>query len=290
VDLISLAITQAEHLGGVEKKLIRLAVRDEQELRTLSLADWENLIGRRIRSKAWNPDQALSRAEAYVRLAGARGWYHTELGDSRYPALLAQIHDPPFWLWWTGEPPSSISLWLAVVGTRSPSEDGRKAAYQLGKDCAGQRIGHVSGLAFGVDAASHAGAVAAGGRSLAVLPGGLNCVAPRGNLGLARQIVANGGWLVSESPPDMPAAPWRFVERNRIIAGLAPALVVVEAPEASGALISARYALDENRDVMVHACGLASNWGAGTRQLREEGAKIYQNMGGIAREYGLDGS
>ena len=150
---------------------------------------------------------------------------------------------------------------VSVVGTRRLTADGMNAAKAFAYDAAlhGQTV--VSGLAFGADACSHAGAVAAAfdemekngvfcercGKTAAVLPCGIDCVVTNANKRIARQILQTGGCLLSEYPPGVCAEKWRFVQRNRIIAGLSPATVIVQAPAGSGALITADFALDFGR-------------------------------------------
>jgi DNA processing protein len=286
MDIISLALAQIECLKGMEKLLLRSVLRDEADLQAMPLAGLSEILGRPVRSNEWQPSMMLARAHVQASIATARAWQVCALEQVGYPYLLAQITDPPFLLWFSGKPPEPDTLWCAVVGTRAPTESGRQAAYQLGFQCAAWHIGHLSGLAYGVDAASHGGAVAAGGVSMAVLPGGLDCLAPAGNAHLAQRIVSGGGFLCSEYGPGVKAAPWRFVARNRIIAGFAPVLVLCEAPEKSGALISARFALAENRDVLVHPVALEGSRSAGSREFVAQGARIFGSLGAIASEYG----
>ncbi|GMO61375.1 MAG: hypothetical protein Ta2A_07440 [Treponemataceae bacterium] len=145
---------------------------------------------------------------------------------------------------------------VAVVGTRHPSMNALKAARSFSHDAANDGITVVSGLAYGIDAAAHSGAYEAeNGATIAVLATGCDTVSPAANRALARAVVERKrGCLVSEYPPGTAAAKWRFVQRNRIIAGLSAATLVVEAPEGSGALLTADYALDMDRELFIHAC------------------------------------
>ena len=163
--------------------------------------------------------------------------------------------------------------WVAVVGTRGPDERSKRAAYGLGRDLAGAGAVVVSGLAWGIDGQAHRGAVETG-VTVAVLGHGIDGVSPVGHQGLARRILAAGGAMVSEYGPGEPAFGYRFVERNRIISGLARTVVVVQAPVRSGALATADFGLDQGRDVVVHAEGLEGDRGAGTRNLARQGAPI----------------
>jgi DNA processing protein len=147
-------------------------------------------------------------------------------------------------------------------------------------------VGLVSGLAFGIDAAAHAGAVQLDGYSVAVLAGGIDLVQPRSNARLAARMVDAGGTLLGEFGPGTVAKKWHFPVRNRIISGLCPALVVVEAPEKSGALITARYALDQGRDVYVHAAGCQGPRGTGTKILAEAGAVVIRGIDAVVGPVG----
>lgn len=284
-------LAQLEHLASEEKLLLDQVVREPEMLCSLSRTDLGDILAKDLkRELVWNPFQLLAGAENLARTAEARYWSTVSLGSPAYPALLRGIGRPPYLLWFAGTVPGCWTPWLAVVGTRQPGEEGRKAAWSLGEDCAAHGLGHVSGLAFGIDVASHAGALHGGGLSLAVLPGGLDCLSPRAHAGLAARICAQGGALCSEFLPSTAAAPWRYAIRNRIIAGLASLTLVVEAPEKSGALLTAGYALAEGRDVWVHPAGLRSTRGAGTRRLCTEGARTYCGMGELVSEYGWSDS
>jgi len=172
--------------------------------------------------------------------------------DSAYPPLLKEISWPPLALYVRGDfPAPATTVGVAIVGTRKATEDGCDLARRFANDIA--LAGHtvVSGLAFGIDAAAHAGCLDAHGRTIAVLANGLDAVYPRTNERLARRVLENGGALVSEYPPGAPPLPHRFLERNRIVSGLSRGVVIIEAPDRSGSLATARFALDQNRDVFV---------------------------------------
>jgi DNA processing protein len=166
------------------------------------------------------------------------------------------------------------------VGTRVPTEAAKQAAFALGRDLAAAGVVVVSGLARGIDGQAHRGAVEAG-LTVAVLGNGIDTVCPGGHEGLARKILATGGALVSEYGPGEPAFGYRFVERNRIISGLARSVVVVQAPARSGALITADFALDQGRDVVVHEAGLEGDRGAGTRALAVQGAPVVKTVADV---------
>jgi len=193
-------------------------------------------------------------------------------GEEGYPPLLAELHDPPARLHLRGGPPGMLSRpSVAVVGARSCSPYGAQVARELARSLAAAGLVVVSGLARGVDAEAHRGALAAGGLTVAVLGCGIDRDYPRAHSELARRI-AESGLVVSEYPPGIEPAPWRFPARNRIIAGLALATVVVEARERSGALITADFALELGREVFATPGEITSSLSAGTNDLLRQGA------------------
>ena len=192
--------------------------------------------------------------------------------DRGYPPLLAELHDPPERLHIRG---GEIELLtrpaVAVVGARSCSPYGREVGRSLARELAAAGLVVISGLARGIDGEAHRGALDAGGPTLAVLGCGIDRDYPRAHADLARRI-AESGAIVSEYPPGVEPAPWRFPARNRIIAGLALATVVIEARERSGALITADFALELGRDVFAVPGEITSVLSSGTNGLIRQGA------------------
>jgi DNA processing protein len=195
-------------------------------------------------------------------------------GGTGFPPLLAQIPDPPSCLWVRGDADIAVLAEpaVAIVGARACSGYGRSVARMLANDAAAAGAVVVSGLARGVDGEAHRGALAAGGRTVAVLGCGVDRDYPAAHGQLASSIVESGGLVVSEYEPGIEPAPWRFPARNRIIAGLARATVVVEARERSGALITADFALEDGREVMAVPGEITSALSAGTNSLLRQGA------------------
>jgi len=193
-------------------------------------------------------------------------------GDSRYPALLGAIPTPPT-LFVRGELVDDDALALAIVGSRRPTPYGLAVAERLASDLAARGVTIVSGLARGIDTAAHRGALAAGGRTIAVLGCGLDVVYPRENVPLARTIETRGA-VVSQFPAGMPALPGHFPARNRTLAGLALGVVVVEAAEKSGALITAGFAGDLGRETFAVPGRITSPSSAGANRLIQDGAKL----------------
>ena len=193
-------------------------------------------------------------------------------GDARYPVLLAAIPAPPA-LFARGALSDDDALALAIVGSRRPTPYGLAVAERLASDLAARGVTIVSGLARGIDTAAHRGALAAGGRTLAVLGCGLDVVYPPENRALARAIETQGA-LVSQFAPGVPALAGHFPARNRTLAGLALGVVVVEAADRSGALITAGFAGDLGREVFAVPGRITSPTSAGANRLIQDGAKL----------------
>jgi DNA processing protein len=194
------------------------------------------------------------------------------LGETGYPALLAAIYDPPKRLYLRGVRRHLLDgPCIAVVGARACSSYGAQVARSLGRGLAAAGAVVVSGLARGVDGEAHRGALEASGATVAVLGCGIDRDYPQAHAGLAARI-ADAGLIVSEYPPGVEPAPWRFPARNRIVAGLSAAVVVVEARERSGALITAELALEEGREVLAVPGEITSALSAGTNALLRQGA------------------
>jgi DNA processing protein len=194
-------------------------------------------------------------------------------GAAAYPELLAAIHDPPPALWLRGDgDPTLLGLpSVAIVGARACSSYGRSVARTLGRELASAGLVVVSGLARGIDGEAHRGALDGDGVTIAVLGCGIDRDYPSVHRELARRIVERG-LVVSEYEPGVEPAPWRFPARNRIIAGLCGATVVVEARERSGALITADFALDDGREVMAVPGEITSAVSRGSNALLRIGA------------------
>jgi DNA processing protein len=207
--------------------------------------------------------------------------------DIEFPPLLREIPHPPFGIYVRGILPANDASGIAIVGTRRATPEGKSTARRFAAELARAGIVIVSGLAFGVDAAAHEGCLDARGTTIAVLACGLAQVYPRNNEPPARHILANGGAIISEYPPDMPAYPSRFLERNRIVSGLTKGTLVVEAPERSGSLATTRFALEQNRDVFVVPGPVTHPNFKGSHALIRQGAELVTTPGDILESYGV---
>jgi DNA processing protein len=193
------------------------------------------------------------------------------LNDERYPALLRAIHDPPALLYVRGELPETDSL--AVVGARRATTAGRRLTEEICAEVGSRRITVVSGLARGIDTAAHRGALEGGGKTVAVLGCGIDRVYPAENTRLFNSIEENGA-IVSEYPPGTPPLPGHFPGRNRIISGMCLGVLVVEAAQGSGSLITADFALEQGREVFAVPGQVHAPTAGGVNRLLKDGARL----------------
>ena len=207
-------------------------------------------------------------------------------GDDGYPANLKEIYDPPNPLYVKGTLSAYDQKSVAIVGSRRPTQQGKEIAARLACSLAEQGITVISGLARGIDTAAHYGALKAGGRTLAVLGSGLNNIYPSENCRLADKIVETGALLSEFCLRSIPAA-WHFPQRNRIISGLALAVIVVEAGDKSGALITAYIALEQGRDVMAAPGSIDNPMSRGPHKLIKEGALLIEGVDDIIEALGM---
>ena len=229
-------------------------------------------------------DEAVERSRL-----GAGGIRWLPRSDPGFPQRLASIHDPPpgLFLRGTADPELLSAPAVAVVGARACSDYGAHVARSLAREVAAAGVVVVSGLARGVDGWAHRGCLDAGGRTIAVLGCGVERDYPRAHAGLAAEIAATG-LVVSEYPPGVAPAPWRFPARNRIVAGLAAATVVVEARERSGALITADLALEEGREVLAVPGEITSALSSGSNGLLRLGAAPVTSAADVLEAIGVE--
>jgi DNA processing protein len=207
------------------------------------------------------------------------------LDDGSYPALLREIDDPPPVLYVKGDWQACFDQpSIGVVGSRTCSTYGENSSEMLARDLASRGITVTSGLARGIDTAAHRGAIRGQGRTTAVMGTGLDMVYPRENTGLTREILASGGCLVTQFPLGTPPLKDNFPYRNRIISGLSYGVLIVEASERSGSLITARLATEQGREVMAVPGNITSGNSFGTNYLIKSGAKLVQQWQDIVAE------
>jgi DNA processing protein len=206
--------------------------------------------------------------------------------DDGYPKRLREIYDYPPLIYIKGTLQPDDTYCVAVVGSLKLSAYGRQISQELAQELAASGITVVSGLARGVDTAAHQGALNAGGRTLAVLGSGVDHIYPGENTALAGEITAHGA-LISEYPPGTKPRPDYFPRRNRILSGLSLGVLITEADENSGALITARHALEQNREVFAVPGSILTLTSRGSNRLIQEGAKLVTNISDILEELNL---
>jgi DNA processing protein len=207
------------------------------------------------------------------RVVEAGGFFLTR-EDAEYPSRLLNIYDPPAVLWGRGDATLLDRPGIAVVGTRHPSPYGAGMAEMLSRDLANRRMVILSGMARGIDSAAHKGALTAGGKTIAVWGTGIDVVYPKENKKLAEQIVESGGAILSEYPLGTFPAPQNFPLRNRIISGMSVGVLVVEGGEYSGTRITARCAMEQNRDVYAVPGNVTNKNSWGPNTLIKQGARL----------------
>jgi len=209
------------------------------------------------------------------------------LDDPNYPPLLKEISDPPFVLYAIGDLSSLLQPKVAMVGTRKPSITGSETAKRFAFELAGKDITIVSGLALGIDAEAHKGALAANGKTIAVMGTGIDSIYPRRHMKLAADLCENG-LLLSEFPLKSPPIAGHFPLRNRIISGLSLCTLVVEAAIRSGSLITARLAIEQNRDVLAIPGSIYNPQAMGCHYLLQQGAKLVTTSADVLDELGVE--
>lgn len=218
--------------------------------------------------------KAREAAESEIKRVAEAGGVVLTPEDAGYPERLREIYDPPTVLWIRGSVELLARPGIAVVGTRQPSPYGAGMAELLSRDLANRRLTILSGMARGVDTAAHKGALDAGGKTVAVWGTGIDVIYPKENKKLAESIVAGGGTIVSEYPLGTFPAPQNFPIRNRILSGMSVGVLVIEAAEYSGTRITARCAMEQNRDVYAVPGNVTNKNSWGPNTLIKQGAKL----------------
>lgn len=241
------------------------------------------------RGERWRGFERRFDERAYLETLAARNLRFLRRSSPHFPPLLRAIHDPPPGLFLRGvaEPELLARPAVAIVGARASSGYGAAVARSLGRELAAAGLVVVSGLARGIDAEAHRGALEAEGTTVAVLGCGVDRDYPAAHAELARR-VADAGLVVSEYAPGVEPAPWRFPARNRIVAGLCAATVVVEARERSGALITTDLAMEEGREVFAVPGEITSSLSAGTNALLKLGAAPLTSAADVLASFGIE--
>ncbi len=246
----------------------------------------DRLVVERPRHAAMPASAIRLRAAAAVDRAARQHIDMVDWSESAYPTALAAIIDPPPVLWFNGPRAALEHPAVAIVGSRAGSSYALSVAERLAADLAARGVAVVSGLARGVDSAAHRGALSVSGVTIGVLGSGADVIYPREHQALAREITGSGA-IVSELVPGTSPQARFFPRRNRLISGLARAVVVIEAGEKSGSLITARCALDQGRDVLAVPGNVLNGRNRGGHALLRDGAKIVETADDILEELGF---
>jgi len=279
----ALALARIPGIGARLWRRLSRAFGEPAEVLRADASAWKSLgmsvqIMEAVKRPPW------SGAEADMRwLDGADNRFCLLLGTSDYPPRLDQISSPPVTLFVEGEVLSLYQDQIAMVGSRNPTAEGRRNAALFARGFAGCGFVVTSGLALGIDGDSHQGALSVGGQTIAVCAHGLDQIYPRRHCSLASTIVDHGA-LVSEFPPGTPIKPGHFPQRNRIISGLSLGVVVIEASQRSGSLITAYQALDQNRMIFALPSSIHNAMASGCHRLIREGAVLVRSAQDVLTE------
>jgi len=279
-----LALHRAPLIGSRRFRAILDHVQSPRELFE-TRADDLAALGFKERTIAYLRQPDWQAVEGDLQWLDASGHDCLTLHDPRYPALLREIPDPPPLIFVKGHVPALSSRQIAIVGSRNPSPSGRRIAQDMASALVLAGFAVTSGLALGIDASGHSGALEAGGVTIAVAATGLDQVYPHRHRELALEIVASKGALVSEFPPGTGPKADHFPRRNRIISGLSLGTVVVEAAPQSGSLITARLAAEQGREVFAVPGSIYNPLSRGCNELIKNGAKLIQTVEDIVEEF-----
>lgn len=282
-DWLALALVPGVGTTLFVKLLARF--RSPGEVLRASEAALTDVVGPKLAQRIRNYRDVVD-VDAQERLLDSYGATLYTMDDSAYPRLLAEIYDPPLVLFARGELREQHEYAVAIVGTRAPSPYGFRVARRLGYELASRGITVVSGLASGTDTAAHEGALEAGGQTIAVLGCGVDVVYPAENADLMHRIVQRGCVLSSFFMGVKPSK-GHFPFRNRIVSGLSLGTIVVEAPPGSGALISARFAVEQGREVFAVPGHIGDRNAIGPHSLLREGAKLVETVEDVLVELDL---
>jgi DNA processing protein len=283
-----LALSLTAGLGTTKARRLVEHFGSVQEVFRASLTELEATGIQTVSAQSLGTGRSLELAQEELARAVAAGVSLLVPDDPAYPAQLKQIYDPPLVLYVRGNAAAVSLPGIALVGTRHPTPYGMAMAERLACDLAARGLVIFSGLARGVDTAGHRGAIAAKGKTVAVFGTGIDIIYPKENTRLADQILSFGGALLSEFPLSSFAAPQNFPIRNRIISGLSIGVLVVEAAEYSGTRITARCALEQNRDVFAVPGNVTNKNSWGPNTLIKQGAKLVATWEDVWEELPAD--
>jgi DNA processing protein len=287
--LLDLIISRLPGLNSRDRICLCEKLDREGDLIKFSKEAIEGILGHSLKN-FWDIDEICAMAQRDAAACRMRSIHWVNWKDPDYPPALREIYDPPAILFFRGCLPNPQKPLLGMVGTRKPSPEAAAQAFTLARDLGRMGISVVSGLAIGIDAMSHKGNLEGGAPTFSVLGSGVDEVYPLVNRTLAMRILDNGGAILSEYPPGTAPLKWNFPARNRIISGLSRSVLIVEAPQRSGALITADMALDQGRELWVASSGIGSGETGlydkrGTAKLAGDGAEIIHQANDVLEKW-----
>jgi DNA processing protein len=287
--LLDLIVSLMPGLTAKEKIDVLNLFKCEEDLLILSKNRIEEIINRKI-NKNWDISDIRDKADLIDTICRMRSIKWVSFTSAGYPPLLREIYDPPAVIFYKGCLPDPEKPLLGMVGTRKPSPEGSAQAYKLAFEAGKAGISVVSGLALGIDSMSHRGNLAGGVPGYAVFGSGADEIYPSTNRRLAKQIIDSKGALISEYPPGVRPGKWSFPARNRIISALSRSVLIVEAPQKSGALITAAFALEHGKDLWTASSGVQQGIydKCGTLKLAQDGAEIIYSQNDIFKKWNME--
>lgn len=281
-------LSRIEGLGCVRKNKLLKIYKTPEEIWKLS---YEEIIGidgfgEKI-AKSILDCKYRKNLDKYIEFMKQNHIHIITIYDEEYPNKLRNIYDSPVTLYIKGNKDILNSNSIAIVGCRNCSNYGKEVSMKLAYDLAKENITIISGMAKGIDSNAHMGCLHAKGKTIAVLGSGLDRIYPKENIALYNEIISNGGAIVSEYVVGTTATRMNFPARNRIISGLSDGIIVVEAKEKSGTLITVDFALEQGKDIFVVPGNITSSNSVGTNELIKQGAKCVTSVKDILEEYSL---
>ncbi|MCR5699032.1 MAG: DNA-processing protein DprA [Treponemataceae bacterium] len=274
---LRIALSLFEFLTLEEKLLLEKKFSSVEELACLSLSQLELAVGRVLKTKIFpflNLTGIVNRDFALMKQLGIGAIHYS---DPDFPAILKQIYDCPYMIFYRGDKGLLNLPSIAMVGSRHCSAEGARITRDFSSQLCRRGFVVISGLANGIDTASHTGTLS-DGKTIAVLACGVDEIYPRNNVKLAAAILEKGGVIISEHPPMEAPLKYRFPQRNRIISGLSQGVVVMEAPPKSGSLITADFAIEQNRDLFFHTNAVEMDKKLGDEYLKNKSARMANAM------------
>ena len=285
--LLDIIISRLPGLSYPEKILLCETFSDESGFIRATKTEIESIIGRTL-TGFWNTGAVRALAEKDEKTARLRGINRVSWRNPAYPPLLREIYDPPPLLYFRGNLPDPENPLVAIVGTRRPGPQAAAQTYGIAMDLGRGGLSVVSGLAIGIDGMAHRGNIDGGAPTFAVLGSGADEIYPWAYRPLARRVLETGGGLLTEYPPGTGPRKWNFPARNRIISGLARGVLIAEAPQKSGALITADFAMEQGRELWVASEGIRPGTlydRRGTEKLAGDGAPVLHTAAGIFKAW-----